>query len=68
MKETLSKVLTRKRMDENLSLVKAAKITGISRVLLWKMEAKGYTNISYETIDKLAKFLGITTKQVRELL
>ena len=68
MKETLSKVLTRKRMDENLSLVKAAKITGISRVLLWKMEAKGYTNISYETIDKLSKFLGITTKEVRDLL
>ena len=66
--DKLSKMLMNKRMEKNLNLHEAAKEIGIDYVTLWKIESKGYTNISYETARKIAKFLEITEKEVRETL
>ena len=67
MKKTLAQVLTKKRMELNLNLKDTAKKIGIDYVTLWKIESKGYTNLSYDTVTKLSKFLEITEKEVRDL-
>lgn len=68
MRQTLAKAMINKRLEKNLSMTAAAKEIGIDYVTLWKIESKGYTNISYETIGKIARFLKITEKEVRDLL
>ena len=67
MKQKLAKAIIKKRMDKNLSLENAAKEIGISYLTLWKLES-GYNQLSYETTRKIAIFLGITEKEVRDLL
>lgn len=67
MKRKLSKVIIKKRMDKNLSLQEAAKVIGISYLTLWKLE-NDYNQLSYETTRKIAAFLEITEKEVRDLL
>lgn len=65
--EKLAKMIMNKRLERNLSLEDASKVIGISYLTLWKIE-DGYTKISYETTRKLAVFLEITEKEVRESL
>ena len=67
MKKTLAQVMTKKRMELNLNLKDTAKKIGIDYVTLWKIESKGYTNLSYDTVGKLAVFLKISEKEVRDL-
>ena len=67
MKKTLAQVMTKKRMELNLNLKDTAKKIGIDYVTLWKIESKGYTNLSYDTVAKLSKFLEISEKEVRDL-
>ena len=66
--ETLAKAVLNKRINKNLSMTQAARQIGISYVAYWKIESNGYTNLRYDTISKIAKFLEITEVQVRELL
>ena len=63
----LSRVLIEKRMEKNLSIAEAAKEIGISYLSLWKIE-DGYSQLSYETVKKIANFLGISVKEVRDIL
>lgn len=66
--ETLAKAMISKRMERNMSMSAASKEIGVDFVTLWKIESKGYTNLRYDTINKVAKFLEISEKEVRELL
>lgn len=66
--ETLAKAIISKRMERNLSMSRAAKEIGVDFVTIWKIESKGYTNLRYDTVSKVAKFLEITEKEVRDLL
>ena len=66
--DALSKVLIKKRLEKNLSMKKAAEEIGISYVSLWRIETKCCTAINYATVGKLAKFLGMSEKAVRDLI
>lgn len=67
MKQKLSKVLYNKRMEKNLSMEKAAKEIGINYVTYWRLETSGVVNISFNTISKLAAWLEISERDVRDL-
>lgn len=67
MKQKLAKAIIKKRMDKNLSIQQAADEVGVSYFTYWKLE-NGYNQLSYETTRKIAIFLGITEKEVRDLL
>lgn len=64
----LAKMLINKRLEKNLNQTEAANLIGIDRTTLWKIETKNKTNLSYVTIRKIAAFLEISEKDVRELL
>lgn len=65
--EKLAKLIINKRLEKNLSLHEAAKVIGISYITLWKIE-DGYTKLNYQTTNKIANFLEIEAKEVRDLL
>ena len=64
--EKLAKMIINKRLERNLSLSAAAKEIGICYLTLWKIE-NGYTQLNYQTTNKLAQFLEISVKEVRDL-
>lgn len=65
-KYDLARAISQKRFERNLSLTKASELIGISYVTLWRLE-NGYTKITYSTCSKLANFLEISEKEVRDL-
>ena len=60
-------MIKNKRLEKNLSMVKAAELIGINYVTLWRIETRKITDITYNTIEKLAAFLEISEKEVRDL-
>lgn len=67
MKKSLAQMIKNKRLEKNLSMVKAAELIGINYVTLWRIETRKITDITYNTIEKLAAFLEISEKEVRDL-
>lgn len=64
--------LKARRLDLGLTLAQAAKITGISKGHLWKIENRGRNNAlkpikpRYSTLIQIAKSLGMEESDVQE--
>ena len=62
------RTIKQKRLEKNLSINQAAAEIGICYLTLWNIENVDYRKLSYNTINKLARWLEMTPQEVREML
>lgn len=65
---TLAELVKQKRLEDNLSLKRLAEVTGIGYVTVWKIEKRGYTQLTFDTIGKLCDWLEISPRELRDIV